>query len=101
MAFDLRNALLRKEEYESARIAAYDFATTVHALKAVAAQWGQHPVPLLDRMVEQGLAAALTMLAGRSGQPGTAVDAQFLRALADARTRWIARHGDPAPVRLV
>ncbi|MCW1987805.1 UNVERIFIED_ORG: hypothetical protein M2348_003555 [Sphingomonas sp. R1F5B] len=100
MAFDLRNALLRKEEYESARLTAFEFAETVRALKAMAADRALHPRPLLDAMVEQGLASALTMIARQAGQSADAVEGAFLRARARARADLIALHGDPSPVRL-
>jgi|GEM_PF-3491020 hypothetical protein len=100
MAFDLRNALLRKEEYEPARLTAFVFAETVHALKDLAAQDALHPVALLDCLVEEGLAGALTMLAHNSGRSEAATQARFLRARARARSALIDRHGDPAPVRL-
>lgn len=38
MTFDLGKALLRKEEYESARLTEFEFAEMVRAMKALAAE---------------------------------------------------------------
>ena len=38
MTFDLGKALLRKEEYESARLTEFEFAEMVRALKALAGE---------------------------------------------------------------
>lgn len=77
MAFELPNALLRKEEYESTAIG-----------------------PTMGRTIRQGLAAALTMLDSQAGQPRNMPEARFLRAELHALARRPVRRDVPAPARL-
>jgi hypothetical protein len=97
MTFDLGKALLRKEEYESARLTEFEFAEMVRALKALAAELGVPVEPLLGILAERGLDAGLAHL---SEQAGRAVESDYLRCRAHARAKLIEERGDPSPVRL-
>lgn len=100
MSFDLGKALLRKEEFESGRWTEFEFTETVRALKALAADLGLHPVPLLDRMSEKGMGAALGLAAKLADMPESEVEGRYLRCRAIARAKLIEERGDPSPVRL-
>lgn len=97
MVFDLGKVLLRKEEYESARLTQFEFAEMVRGLKALAAELGIAVEPMLGLLAEKGLAAALAHL---SAEAECDVEADYLRCRAHARTKLIEERGDPSPVRL-
>lgn len=97
MTFDLGKALLRKEEYESARLTEFEFAEMVRALKALAVELAVPVEPMLGVLAERGLSAALGHLRELAGRE---VEADYLRCRADARAKLIEERGDPSPVRL-
>lgn len=97
MTFDLGKALLRKEEYESARLTEFEFAEMVRALKAVTGELEAPVEPMLGVLAERGLGQALSHLAQLAGRD---VEADYLRCRASARARLIEERGDPSPVRL-
>lgn len=97
MTFDLGKALLRKEEYESARLTEFDFAEMVRALKALAGELGADVEPMLGILAENGLASALLHLRAIAQRD---VEADYLRCRAVARAKLIEERGDPSPVRL-
>lgn len=97
MTFDLGKALLRKEEYESARLTEFEFAEMVRALKALAAELEVPAEPMLGVLAERGLDAALRYLQEAAGRD---VEADYLRCRAKAREKLIEERGDPSPVRL-
>lgn len=100
MAFDLGKALLRKGEYESARLTEFEFAETVRGLKALAAELELHPFPLLGRMAERDVPAALAMVADQAQLNLQETERPNLRCRALARARLIEERGDPSPIRL-
>jgi len=97
MVFDLGKALLRKEEYESARLTEFEFAEMVRALKALAKELGAPVAPMVSILAEQGLQRTLAHLAQQAGRD---VAADYLRCRAEARAKLIEERGDPTPVRL-
>lgn len=97
MTFDLGKALLRKEEYESARLTEFEFAEMVRALKALTTGLDAAVEPVLGVLAEQGLQPALQHLANHAGRD---VEADYLRCRAEARARLIEERGDPSPIRL-
>lgn len=97
MAFDLGKALLRKEEYESARLTEFEFTEMVRALKALAHDVGAEVEPMLGLLAERGLGAALALLSARAGRD---IGQDYLHCRAKARARLIEERGDPSPVRL-
>lgn len=99
MAWDLRAALLRKEEFESGRLTDFEFREMVRALKLVAAGLGVEITPLLHVLADHGEAAALDHLAQATGDRAK-VDGLYATAHAEARRQLIAERGDPTPYRL-
>ena len=97
MAFDLRGALLKKEERESARLA--DFAFRARTFRLLAETLGLEPsriVPLIATMDDPAIVEALAR-----DHPGRApLGGLYDRCRADARAQLIVEEGDPSPHRL-
>lgn len=100
MVWDLRRALLKKEEFESARLTDFEFREMVRAIRLMAAELDIKATPLLHELADHGLDATLAMGAERSGQEPGAVEALYLRSRVEARRQLILERGDPSPHRL-
>jgi hypothetical protein len=100
MVWDLRAALLRKEEFESARLTDFEFRETVRALRLTIAELGAEAKPMLHELADHGVEAALAMLAANAGRTEAEVESIYLRARVEARRQLIKERGDPSPVRL-
>jgi hypothetical protein len=100
MVWDLRRALLKKEEFESGRLTDFEFREMVRALRLLAERLDQPVRPMLDELAERGETAALEWLATHSGQAGSEVDLRYRQARAEVRRQLIAERGDPSPIRL-
>lgn len=95
MVWDLRAALLRKEEFESARLTDFEFREMVRAIRLVAAEREADVKPILHELADHGLEAALALLGG-----GQNIEARYHDAKREARRQLIAERGDPTPYRL-
>ena len=100
MVWDLRRALLAKEEFESARLTDFEFRETVRAVRLLAAECGAEVQPLLHGLADRGIDAVLAMLAEAEGCEIDSIEARYLAARAEARRQLIAERGDPSPHRL-
>jgi len=99
MTWDLRGALLKKEERESARLADFAFKLRARTFRLLAETLGLEPsriVPLIATMDDPTIVEALAR--DRPGQPP--VGALYDRCRADARAQLIVEEGDPSPHRL-
>lgn len=92
MVFDLRRALLKKEEVESARLMDFAFRLRARTMRLVAAHLGIAPEDLLARMVLEDDEAIRTSL----DMPL----AEFEACREEARVALVAERGDPTPHRL-
>ena len=99
MAWDLRAALLKKGEFETARLAEFEFRWRVRAYRALADDLGAHK----DRMI-----AALTRFDDdqlldriQAGHPDRDIHTLFAECRARTRHQLIAEIGDPTPHRLL
>lgn len=93
MVFDLHRALVKKEEFESARLDDFAFRLRVRTMRELAAETGQDPEALIRLAIAHGddmLAAALAPISPE----------QLLAAEARARRQLISELGDPSPYRL-
>lgn len=99
MVWDLRRALLAKEEFESGRLTDFEFREMVRALKLVAAELGVEVTPLLHELADKGEEAVLQRLAQAAGDQA-ALEALYAKAHVEARRLLIAERGDPTPHRL-
>lgn len=100
MVWDLRTALLRKEEFESARLTDCEFRAMIRAMRLTAAALDVAAGPLLGELAEHGEPAALAWLAGEADRDIAVVDDLYSKSRAEARRQFIAERGDPSPVRL-
>jgi hypothetical protein len=98
MVWDLRRALLRKEEFESGRLTDFEFRETVRTLKLMARAFDVDEAAVLEALVEHGFEAALHGFADRLGDETR--EAVCLRLRKEARQMLIRERGDPTPYRL-
>ncbi|WP_420384334.1 hypothetical protein [Novosphingobium sp.] len=81
---DMHHTFVRREEWRAAHASEVEFTDVARALRALAAELGAEPEPLVDAMAERGLPATLSQLALTTGYN---VDAQFMRCHAVSRMR--------------
>lgn len=111
MAFDLGNALRRKQEFETARLDDFEFRLRSRRMRLLA-DWARHrshetaaldPVWYASRIAELDDRALLLSLAERLAPAGVTPE-EVLRRFegfsAEARRQLIAERGDPTPHRL-
>ena len=96
MVFDLRGALLKKEEVESARLMDFEFRLRARTMRLLAARLGLLPADLVAEIARGDDEAILARL--RADLPG--VDAHYAEAREGARRQLIEERGDPAPYKL-
>lgn len=96
MVWDLGKAMLKKEEFESARLQNFDFRQRARAMRLLAAALGEDPQALAIEIAEHDDAAILARLAEKHGD----ISALYHRCQGEARTQLIAEIGDPTPYRL-
>ena len=101
MVWDLRGALLKKEERESARLMDFAFRLRARTWRLVAAALGDDADEAARLTALHDDNSLLTLL--RERHPGRVDELPaLLRASeADARKQLIAERGDPSPYRLL
>ena len=98
MAFDLRRALLKKAEHESARLLDFEFRQRARTFRLLAARLGLDPEKLVAMIAREGDEAILRSLA----QGGSArVQQNYEECRREARAQLIEERGDPSPHRLL
>ncbi|MDO7844355.1 hypothetical protein [Sphingomonas immobilis] len=100
MVFDLRGALLKKQEFETARLADFQFRQRVRTMRLLAAALAIEEDGLVRDVVREQDAAILVSLAERLTMPLADVSAAFAQCQSEARGQLIAELGDPTPYRL-
>jgi hypothetical protein len=100
MVFDLRGAMLKKQEFESARLAEFDYRWRVRTMRLLAAQLDPalSPDEMAAETARHDDGAILAALAAR--YPDANVAGLYDRARAEARRALIQELGDPTPHRL-
>lgn len=102
MAWDLRAALLKKGEFETARLVAFEFRERARTMRLLSAQL--FPERATDALVREiALAdddAILAKLIVDCGLDEGAVRAAYAACRAEARRQLIVEIGDPTPHRL-
>ena len=93
MVFDLRGALLKKEEVESARLMDFEFRLRARTMRLLAARIGMLPADLVARIAHGDDEAILAELAASHPDIGT----HFAEAREGARRQLVAERGDPTP----
>lgn len=93
MVFDLRGALLKKAEVESARLDDFEFRLRARTMRLLAPLLGIEVETLVGRIAVEPDEAILASL------PETAL-AWYEEARTEARRQLIEERGDPAPYKL-
>lgn len=100
MTFDLRGAMLKKQEVESARLAEFDYRWRARTMRLLAARLD--PALSADEMAAETArhddAAILADLSAR--YPEVGVESLYDQCRAQARLALIEELGDPTPHRL-
>lgn len=102
MVWDLRAALLRKGETESARLADFEFRLRARTFKLLALRLvpGSAPQDIVGLIALHDDQAILALLAERYRRPAAVIATEFEACCAEARQQLIAAFGDPTPHRL-
>jgi hypothetical protein len=100
MAWDLRGSLLKKEERESARLAAFEFKLRARSFARLAEALEAPSAEIVPLVAGGDDASVLRELAQRFPDRSATLEALYLRCRAEARARLVAEEGDPAPHRL-
>lgn len=100
MVWDLRGALLKKEEVESSRLADFEFRLRARTMRLLARRVDPalDPAALVGEIATGDDDAILSRLADR--YPDAAVRTLHADIRAEARRQLIAEIGDPSPHRL-
>jgi hypothetical protein len=96
MVWDLRGALLKKQEVETARLAEFDFRLRARTMRLLAARVGGEPEALVRAIAEQSDEAIVAGLAMEAPDAPRLYD----ECRSEARRQLIEELGDPSPHRL-
>ena len=100
VSFDLRAALLRKGDVESARLDEFAFRVRARTWRRVGEALGLAPDCLVARIAHEADAVLLADLAVETGEPPAALAGLHARLTVQVRAELVAERGDPAPHRL-
>lgn len=100
MVWDLRGALLKKQENETARLADFAFRLRVRTMRLLAADLGRDVDDMVRRVALKPDAAILQDLVAEGVADAAALESAWGACTARARAELIAERGDPAPHRL-
>ena len=100
MAFDLGKAMAKKGEFESARLADFEFRQRARTFRLMAEALGEEPgalVGMIAKKDDEGILADLVA----SGRDAAELDALYRQCSDEARAQLIKERGDPTPHRLL
>ena len=100
MVFDLRRALLSKEEKESSRLMDFEFRQRARSFRLVAEALGLPGDELVRQIALSGDQAILDKLIADQGIVRVEMDALYARCRAEAYRQLVEERGDPTPHRL-
>jgi hypothetical protein len=100
MVWDLRGALLKKQEIETARLVDFEFRLRARTMRLLAVALSLDPDSLVSLIVEAEDRAILAGLPKRTGRSPELVGAAYAQAHGEAQRQLIAELGDPSPHRL-
>lgn len=100
MAWDLRGALLKKEERETARLMDFEFRLRARTMRILAARLNIPAETLVPRIAEGADDVILTALARERDEDLAALGTILAEATSEAREQLVKELGDPAPYRL-
>lgn len=100
MVWDLRGALLKKEEFESARLANFEFRQRARAMRLLAVRIGCDPDSIAMRIAEKPDEGILADLAEELARDPQTLVADYIECWVEARAQLVEEIGDPTPQRL-
>jgi len=100
MVFDLRRALLSKEEKESARLMDFEFRQRARSFRLIANALDLPGDELVRQIALSGDEAILDRLAVDHGLVRAAIGETYARCRAEAHRQLVEELGDPTPHRL-
>jgi hypothetical protein len=101
MAFDLRRALLRKEEHESARLMDFEFRHRARTFRLMAVALRVDAEAVVKRIAHSDDDGVLAWLAEQSGRGAEQLTKLAGECSVKARKELIREIGDPTPNRLL
>jgi prolyl-tRNA editing enzyme YbaK/EbsC (Cys-tRNA(Pro) deacylase) len=101
MVWDLRGALLKKEERESSRLAEFEFKHRVRTLRLLARKFSLDETSLVSLVAQGTDEAALAAIASAHHLDELILKDAFARCAEVARNELIRELGNPAPYRLL
>lgn len=101
MAWDLRGALLKKQEVESARLADFEFRHRVLTFRLLARALGLEESGIARKAASRGADDLLADIGANQEIEADALRKLHQQLSADARRQLIAQIGDPSPYRLL
>ena len=100
MVFDLRHALLKKEERDSARLMEFEFRHRARTFQLLAKAVGVDRDETARQIMRMNDSGVLTWLAQATGCDDSALQGAFAQCAVEARRQLIEEVGNPAPHRL-
>lgn len=100
MVFDLRRALLSKEEKDSARLMDFEFRQRARSFRLMASALGIDGAALVRMIALHGDPAILDALANDLPKSREELGELYARCRADAYGQLVAELGEPTPHRL-
>ena len=100
MAWDLGEAMRKKEEFESARLMDFEFRERARATRLLAGALGLDETELVRQIAVRDSSSLLDMVAEKTGRDRNEVAAEYDRCVGAARRQLIKERGDPTPYRL-
>ena len=97
MVFDLRRALLKKEEIESARLMDFEFRLRARTMRLLATELGLDPEEVVTRIAVQGDDGILAELAGTCRLTAETLDTLYRNCREIGRKQLVVERGDPTP----
>lgn len=101
MVFDLGKAMAKKGEFESARLADFEFRQRARTFRLMAERLREEPAELVSLIAQMDDEALLAVVGERTGRAAEELQALYRKCSAEARAQLIAERGDPTPHRLL
>ena len=100
MVWDLRGALLRKQETESARLMDFEFRLRARTMRLLEDELGREAGSLVRQVALRDDAEIIAAVADEWAVPLDALQSRWVGCQSRAREQLITERGDPSPHRL-